>query len=361
MTQGRESRQVDSVEMTRDLEDAFEISLQTLINVTEKSGNLRKDLRDDIMKSVSTLRGVYNAIKANLEDKARKLDSLESRTDNTSVVIPEVTTQIKKKKMYSEVLSGNKQKNAEQKTFRLTVRSKRSRSIDHIKNLVKTKVNPVDMKIGITKFKGLRNGRLLIETQNKTEIDALNKTINEACGEELEASTPRRRNPRLIIYNVPDEITMENAQELIMKQNSEQSIGQEDITPRYLFKDKRKAKNLVIEVNSTTRKKFLGKKMKLGWNMCNVDDYIRISRCYKCSKYNHRAQECKGELTCPICAGKHSLRECQATKEEYKCTNCVNFNKYNKTSPVNEKHSSLDTNCSCYQNMMRRFTGTVDY
>ena len=38
--------------------------------------------------------------------------------------------------------------------------------------LVKTKVNPVGIKIGITTFKGLRNGRLLIETQNKLEIDA---------------------------------------------------------------------------------------------------------------------------------------------------------------------------------------------
>jgi len=232
--------------------------------------------------------------------------------------------------MYSEVLSGNKRKIAEQNTFKLTVRSKSSLCFDHIKKLVKTKVNPVDM-IGITTFKGLRNGRLLIVTQNKTEIDALSKTINKVCGEELEVSTPRRRTSRLIIYNVPDEINMEKAQELIMKQNSEQSFGQEDITPRYIFKNKRKAKILVIEVTSTTRKKFLGRKMKLGWNMCNVDDCNRINRCYKCSKYNHRAHKCKGELTCPICAGTYSLQECQATKEEYKYTNCVNFNKYNKT------------------------------
>ena len=38
----------------------------------------------------------------------------------------------------------------------------------------------------------------------------------------------------------------------------------------------------MTEVNSTTRMKFLGKKMKLGWNMCNVDDYIKVNRCYKC-------------------------------------------------------------------------------
>ena len=102
-----------------------------------------------------------------------------------------------------------------------------------------------------------------------------------------------------------------------MKQNSELCIEKGDITPRYLFKDKIKSNNLVIEINSTRRKKLLGKEMKLGWNMCNVDDYIRINRCYKCSKFNHRAQDCKGELTCPICAEKHSLRECKATKEHY--------------------------------------------
>ena len=57
--------------------------------------------------------------------------------------------------------------------------------------------------------------------------------------------TPRRRKPGLIIYDVPDALNIENAKELIMKQNSELCIEKEDITPRYLFKDKRKANNLV--------------------------------------------------------------------------------------------------------------------
>ena len=73
-----------------------------------------------------------------------------------------------------------------------------------------------------------------------------------------------------------------------MKQNSELCIEQEDVTPRDLLKDKRKADNLVTVVNSTTKMKFLEKKMKLAWNMYSVDDYIKINRCYKCSKFNHR-------------------------------------------------------------------------
>jgi len=119
---------------------------------------------------------------------------------NTSDVIPEATSLIEKKRQYSETPSGNQQKRAEPQTFKVTVKSKSSHSIEHMKTLAKT----VEIKIGITTFKSLRIGRLLIETQNKKEIDALSKTIKEKCGEELEASTPRRRNPRLIIYNVLD-------------------------------------------------------------------------------------------------------------------------------------------------------------
>jgi len=70
---------------------------------------------------------------------------------------------------------------------KLTVKSKSGHNIEHMKTLVKTKVNPVGMKIGITTFKGLRNRRLLSETHNKQEIDALSKTIHEMCGKELEA------------------------------------------------------------------------------------------------------------------------------------------------------------------------------
>jgi hypothetical protein len=65
------------------------------------------------------------------------------------------------------------------------------------------------------------------------------------CSEELEASMQRLRNPRLIIYNVPHELNIENVKELIMKQSSELCIEKDYITPRYLFKDKKKANNLV--------------------------------------------------------------------------------------------------------------------
>jgi len=170
----------------------------------------------NIMNYVSSLRGVYIKIMADLEEKGRKVENLECQMKKASEVKPEATSHIGKKRLYSEALSGNQPKRSEQKTFKLTVMCKSGHSIENMKTLVKTNMNSVDMNIGITTLECRRKGRLLIETQNKMEIETLSKTINELCGEELEALTPRRRNPRLIIYNVPDELNIENTKELIM-------------------------------------------------------------------------------------------------------------------------------------------------
>src|SRR5215469_5858828 len=136
MAQGRGCRRIDSDKMARDLADAFETSLNTLLEVTEKSGNLRKDLRYDIMKSVSSLRGVYNTIMANLQEKTRKIENLESQMKSSDVE-QGAASYIEKKWLYSQTVIGNQQKRAEQKSYKLTVKSKSGHSTEHMKILVK--------------------------------------------------------------------------------------------------------------------------------------------------------------------------------------------------------------------------------
>jgi len=41
-----------------------------LVSIKEKSGNLRKDLKNDILESVSTLRKVFSNMKTQLETKS---------------------------------------------------------------------------------------------------------------------------------------------------------------------------------------------------------------------------------------------------------------------------------------------------
>ena len=104
-------------------------------------------------------------------------------------------------------------------------------------------------------------------------------------------------------------------------------MEERDITAEFIYRTKRYARNLVTEVNSHTRKQILN--TKVGWVIYNVDDYIQVSRCFKCSRYNHKLADCRGEETCPLCTGRHKLRECTTSQNDFKCINCMTYYKYN--------------------------------
>jgi len=106
--------------------------------------------------------------------------------------------------------------------------------------------------------------------------------------------------------------------------------------------------------------------LKIGWHVHNNSDYLSVTRSYKCSKYNlrakeykcskynHRAKQCFGDVVCPHCAQSHTMHECKASKENHRCVNCINYNKYNKTTQINVHHSSLDKSCSCYKAILKK-------
>ena len=51
------------------------------------------------------------------------------------------------------------------------------------------------MKVGISALKTLKNGQVLIESDNKSDLEEVNKRISEACGEELEGYISTLKNP----------------------------------------------------------------------------------------------------------------------------------------------------------------------
>jgi hypothetical protein len=53
-------------------------ALNTLLSITEKSGNLRKDLKQDIVDSVSRLRNIFVNLQNTAEEQIMKITQLES-------------------------------------------------------------------------------------------------------------------------------------------------------------------------------------------------------------------------------------------------------------------------------------------
>ena len=151
----------------------------------------------------------------------------------------------------------------------------------------------------------LRDGRILIEAGSKKEIEALGEKIQERCGEELEINIQKLLNTRLVMLNIPSDITLENVKETLTQQNTELNLKDGNIDPKFSYTTKRGIKNLVIEVDSNTRKILLQNRIKMGWIICKVDDCMVAKRCFRCNRFNHTHKECIEVEICPLCSGNH--------------------------------------------------------
>jgi len=65
-------------------------------------------------------------------------------------------------------------------------------------------------------------------------MELLEEGIRERCGEELETNVQKPRKPRLVILNIPNEINMDNAEETLIKQNTEINIQEGNIVPKFI-------------------------------------------------------------------------------------------------------------------------------
>jgi hypothetical protein len=104
------------------------------------------------------------------------------------------------------------------------------------------------MKIGIRTLKSLKNGHVLTVADNNVQLELLNCQIHDNCGGQLEINILKRRNPRLILYNVPDALTPHNAEGIIITKKPNLNLQEGDIQTNYTFKTKKNTSNLLIVV-----------------------------------------------------------------------------------------------------------------
>jgi hypothetical protein len=62
------------------------------------------------------------------------------------------------------------------------------------------------------------------------------------------------RNPRLVILNIPEEISIGNVEDTLIGQNPKINLKQGDITAKFSYETRKHSRNLVIEVAAQTKK-----------------------------------------------------------------------------------------------------------
>jgi hypothetical protein len=165
---------------------------------------------------------------------------------------------------------------------------------------------------------------------------------------------------QIIVYSIPDDISITKLEDTLLTQNPDIVLTKGDIDAKFAYTTKNKNRNLVIEVEAKVRKMLLQSKIKLGWLLCKAEDYVVATRCFKCSRYNHRHRKCKGEELCPVCAGAHRLKDCVAEPKTFKCVNCTIYS-FNPHKNISTNHSSLDKKCSSMQAILERYRRNTEY
>jgi len=234
---------------------------------------LRNDLKKDILKAVSSLRKEFANLRNQVEDKNKLIVDLEMKAAERNTIhkvlqsgmgsscsgdqeatsfglevnfkdIARNVAHSAGRRRYSDVLADRRQGNVpnDSKIYKLFVKSKNDESAEYIRTLPKSKVNPTQLKVGTSALKTLKNGQLLIESDKKSELEKVCKKINEVCGEELESYMPTLKNPRIIVFNVPEDIISENAAQAIVLQNSELNLDESETKPKSCLKTGRSAR-----------------------------------------------------------------------------------------------------------------------
>jgi len=75
---------------------------------------------------------------------------------------------------------------------------------------------------------------------SKEEIKALGQKSRAKCGEELEVRVHTRRKPRLIIINVPEDISTNNIEDTVIKQNPDLNLKKGNNVSKFIYITKKK-------------------------------------------------------------------------------------------------------------------------
>jgi hypothetical protein len=229
---------------------------------------------------------------------------------------------------------------------------------EEAREAVFTLVHPRKKGIQVRSVQKVSGNGLMVETTTKEGLKAF--TENEKLKEVgLAAHAPTRWNPRMIIYDMPKNMTEKDIVACIRKQNQNR-INEEDIAGiKFCFRTGRKngeEVNWVIEVPPQVRVKLLVGKLFIAWGACRVRDYIDARRCYKCQGYGHVAKHCRmGFEICAHCAESgHNIKECPNREKPSVCVNC-------KKAGKNGDHAASSVNCQAYKKALETIVAKTRY
>lgn len=217
------------------------------------------------------------------------------------------------------------------------------------REVVKKTLCPQEMGVQVRAVRSIRDGGLAIETATREQMEKV-KAAPLLKDKGFKVQEPRVRGPKVLIYDVPEDIKEEALASTIWGQNFADDVDQDQFVKG--FKVVRRAKssaNITAECSGEVRNLLRGKgRIFVGWGCCRVVDFVFPLRCNRCCAFGHTVRWCTLGVTCLHCAEEgHGIWDCPNTNSPPKCICCLRAKK-----PAN--HSAKDKTCPCYTRAQER-------
>ena len=327
--------------------------------------NIDKILKEEAVYAVremdrllNRLRGMFLGLECALEKAITKAEKEQTRTYSEILATSPSTQADRQRHPHPTAQSSDRQPQA---VGIIVKAADPNTSGQETKRLIKEAVDPKALKLGVSKLKNLANNTVFIECNNTTDRDILEKELGKIKAVTVER--PKRKLPTLLLMFVPKEVEDAAIKDTILQQNElahlEGSIFNIKFT-KSTFEDSR---HVVIEVSPNLRRELVALwKIKVNWNLCNVEDFISVTSCFKCLGLGHTTRYCQNQQKCSTCAEDHHWREC-SNQHSTRCVNCFKANLFihDDSKKLNTNHSVFSKECPRMRRIESIIISKTDY
>jgi hypothetical protein len=188
-------------------------------------------------------------------------------------------------------------------------------------------VNPKELGFQPERVTKISNNGILVES---SDIDLEKMIDNEKiCKLGLRAQLPRRVWPKVRIYDIPthlekdDVITaIESPLEKELELTSEWCVSAVKTGPKG-----KPNSNWIVELHPAMWRALVNSgRMSIGWLSSKVENFTRVTKCFKCQRFGHIAKYCKSEPSCGYCiSDQYETKDYEKKNDEtkHRCINCI--------------------------------------
>lgn len=230
---------------------------------------------------------------------------------------------------------------------------------DKVRAALRSAVRPAESGWQVV---GVRSRGSRVELRLGSEEAARQLVASKAISDAgLTATVVGRREPRIVVYDVPRDLSPPEVLAAIRSQNfSGVALPGGDSWATFShFSGPRESptRNVILAVHPAVRSMMVDRaRVYVDWRSCRVADFVGVTRCWNCHDYGHPAAKCKRPEICGHCGlAGHRKAACPDAEKPPVCPSCRPHGR-----PSDHSVEARDV-CGSYARAFRRAVDMTNY